>query len=458
MHITNLNPREDIGASCWHVELDGRSLLMDSGTHPKIIGKESLPLFHLLNGKRVDHIAVTHCHLDHVGSLPVALQHFPEAQVTMSEMSYFIIERVLHNSVNVMKRQRDEFDVKEYPLFSHREIDDIACQFEGCRHNQKIAWDQAGGDQSDPASPTLEFYDAGHALGSVGIMVRGERESLFYTGDVCFQDQTILRGARFEDVTADTLILETTRGDRDVPPGFTRQQEVQRFAEAAVEALSQKSSILIPVFALGRTQEILAMLALMMRDRRLKRQPVYIGGLGRVFTEIYDITAKRISRNLSDLNLHDSLHLIVMDRQQQDGMSLRSGRIFALTSGMMVENTPAHELAARMIEDERQRVFFVGYSDPNTPAGRLRQAAPNEKFFFSNTVGKLTRRCQVQEFDFSAHANREELVDFVGRVSPRTVILAHGEANSRNWFGKQIAKRYPQIRIVQPGPGESVTT
>ena len=63
-------------------------------------------------------------------------------------------------------------------------------------------------------SPTLEFYDAGHTLGSAGTMLRPDHETLFYSGDVCFQDQTILRGARFGDVQADVLILETTRGKR----------------------------------------------------------------------------------------------------------------------------------------------------------------------------------------------------------------------------------------------------
>src|SRR5262249_21317824 len=156
-------------------------------------------------------------------------------------------------------------------------------------------------------SPTLEFYDAGHALGSAGIMVRGEKETLFYTGDVCFHDQTILRAARFEDVEADVLVMETTRGNRPPSPGFNRDAEIERLMQAIERVLERKGSVLMPVFALGRTQEILAILALAMRSGKLRRQPVYIGGLGRVFTEIYDLEAHRVHRQHNNLRLNEAL-------------------------------------------------------------------------------------------------------------------------------------------------------
>jgi len=106
-------------------------------------------------------------------------------------------------------------------------------------------------DARGDASPTLEFYDAGHALGSAGIMVRGQKETVFYTGDVSFGDQTILKGARFEDVKADVLIMETTRGNRAVPPGFTRAAETERLSQAIERVLKRKGCILMPTFAWG---------------------------------------------------------------------------------------------------------------------------------------------------------------------------------------------------------------
>jgi Cft2 family RNA processing exonuclease len=424
--------------------------------HPKREGRAGLPSFKFIQDEEVEAIAISHCHHDHVGALPVALRYFPKAHVLMTELSYFIVERVLHNSVNVMTRQRDELGIREYPLYTHDEVDDLAPLFQGFRYNRDVEWAADQKTRAGFSSPTLEFLDAGHTLGSAGIMVRGKQETLFYTGDVCFHDQTLLRGARFEDVKADVLVMETTRGNRPVAEGGARANEVERFTAALHDALKRKGCVLIPSFALGRTQEILALLALLMRAGKLRPQPIYIGGLGRVFTEIYDLEAHRTHRQHSNLQLREALNLVVLDPGQADKMKLSGGRLFVLTSGMMSENTAAHDLAVRMIGDERQSIFFVGYADPETPGGRLKAARPGETFVLSPGAGRVTRRCDVQDFDLTAHANRDDLLDFVGRVSPRALLLGHGGDDSRLWFEEQIRARHPKIKIIQPQPGKSV--
>ena len=93
MHITNLNPETNIGASAWMLELEGHSLLMDAGTHPKREGREGMPLYGKVKDLDVDAIAITHCHHDHVGTLPIAQRYFPKAHVLMTELSYFLVER-----------------------------------------------------------------------------------------------------------------------------------------------------------------------------------------------------------------------------------------------------------------------------------------------------------------------------------------------------------------------------
>jgi Cft2 family RNA processing exonuclease len=456
MRIVNLNPDTAIGASAWFVDIEDHRLLMDAGIHPKREGRSALPLFDVIKNEKLDAIALSHCHHDHVGALPVAIRHFPEAHVLMTELSYFLVERVLHNSVNVMKRQRDELGIRDYPLFSHDEVDEIAPLFEGYRYNRQVDW--AGHNRSRPGgmSPTLEFYDAGHALGAAGIMVRGQKETVFYTGDVCFHDQTILRRARFDDVRADVLIMETTRGNREIPPGFTRESEIERLSQAILRVLERKASLLIPTFALGRTQEILALLATLIKQGKIPHQPIYIGGLGRVFTEIYDLQAHRTDRQMPGLQLHEALNLTVLDQGQADKMRLTGGRIFVITAGMMSENTAAHNLAMRMIGDEKHAIFFVGYTDPETPGGKLKAAKQGETFVLSGSGGEVTRRCEIQDFDLTAHANRGDLLDFVGQVSPRVVLLGHGDVDAKNWFEEQINIRYPKVKVVQPQPGVPV--
>jgi Cft2 family RNA processing exonuclease len=456
MRIINLNPDTASGASSWFVEMDECRLLMDAGMHPKREGRAALPLFGAIENIELDAIAISHCHHDHIGSLPLAMRRFQKAHVLMTQLSYFLAARILHNSVNVMTRQREELGILDYPLYTHDEVDAQASRFQVFKYNTEVDWAAFQRVRAGLRSPTLEFFDAGHALGSAGILVRGRSETLFFTGDVCFHDQTLLQAARFQNLKADVLLMETTRGNRSVPPGFTRAGEVERLAQAIMNVLNRNGSVLMPTFALGRTQEILAQLAFLMREGRIPRRPIYIGGLGRVFTEIYDLKAHLTNRYHPDLQLLEELQLIVLEKDQLERMKLTGGRLFVVTSGMMADFTPAHELAVRMAEDERQAVFFVGYSDPDTPAGRLRATKPGETFVFSGSAGSLTRRCEIQEFDLTAHANREELLDFVGAVGPRAALLGHGEDASRQWFEDQIRARHPEIKVIQPLPGQTV--
>ena len=130
---------------------------------------------------------------------------------------------------------------------------------------------------------------------------------------------------------------------------MTRQTEVDRLAEAIQRVLARRGSILIPAFALGRNQEILAQLCLLMRAGKIPKQPIYVGGLGKVFTEIYDLQAHRTHRLHTNLILTEALELIVLDQGQIDKMKLGGGKIFVLTAGMMTVKTAAHELALRLV-------------------------------------------------------------------------------------------------------------
>ena len=453
MRITHLNPDAGIGASCWLASLQSHHMLLDAGTHPGRIGRESLPLLEKVKDVEIDAIALTHCHLDHVGALPVALRHFPHAPVFMTVPSYFIVERVLHNSVNVMVRQRDELRIRDYPLFSHEEVDDYAAVFQGIPYRKETPWGRSHGKAT---GPTLEFFDAGHTLGSAGVLVRSGKTSLFYSGDVCFHDQTLLKAARFDEVAADTVILEATRGSQAVPPGFSRESEIERLEETLRSIQDKNGPVLIPSFGLGRTQEILALLALLMQKGRIRQQPVYIGGLGRVFTEIFDLQASRTHRSHPRLRLTEALQLVVLSGKEVESIGLNGPKIFVMTAGMMTENTGSHTLATRMLNQPRAGIFFVGYTDPGSPAGRLRAAEPGSEFLFSAGTGHLRRRCRVESFDLTAHAQREDLVEWVGRIKPKTVILGHGDPDARAWLAAEIITRNPKINVHQPVQGETV--
>jgi len=123
MKLIDLNRAGGIGANALFIQLGDLKILIDCGLNPKEVGRKATPDFSPLRGVELDLIIITHCHLDHIGSLPALLREQKQAPVVMTTSSRMLIERMLHNSANVMLRQKEEANIPDYPLFTHDEID-----------------------------------------------------------------------------------------------------------------------------------------------------------------------------------------------------------------------------------------------------------------------------------------------------------------------------------------------
>src|SRR6266480_4921792 len=229
MKFVNLTRRVEIGANSYYLELDGHRLVLDCGMHPKLEGEVALPNFKPLLDRRLDAIIISHAHQDHIGTLPVLMRRQPQARVFMPEPTAAIGDALLHNSVNVMTRQREELGVMLYPLFTHRETERATDLWQSCPMRQRITMAGERARPNESETLTFEFFDAGHVLGSAGVLLRGRKQTIFYTGDVNFDDQTIMQAAVFPEAEVDVLIMEGTRGDHAKPEGWSRAGEEQRF-------------------------------------------------------------------------------------------------------------------------------------------------------------------------------------------------------------------------------------
>ncbi len=455
MRFTNLTRETAIGANSYLVEAADKRVVFDSGMHPKKYGDEATPNFQILDHDSVDAIVVTHSHLDHIGTLPVLIRKQPHATVLMSEAAIPVTEAILHNSVNVMGRQREELGIAGYPLFTHREIDQFVTKWTPVQPGERWSVDGERLPANAEADLDFEFFDAGHIMGSTGVLMKAEGRSLFYTGDVQFDDQTIMRAGEFPEGPHDVLVLECTRGDSPTEPGFTREKEEARLAQALQEAL-KRGSVLMPIFALGKTQEMLAMFLRMKERGELTDEPIYIGGLSTKITTIYDKLASRVRRNYPGLQLLDTLAPYVISGRSIDQLPVHKGRIYALSSGMMTEETLSNVFARKFIEDANNTIFLVGYSDPESPAGKLRATPLGGEVTLNSKLPPQKRNCAVHTFNFSAHAPREALLDYAIRTTPKTVLLVHGDPAAIEWMKQSILSARPQTKVIVPPPGEAV--
>ena len=453
MKFINLTRRTEIGANSYYLEIGDQRLVLDCGMHPKNEGDDALPNFKAIADRPIDAILISHSHQDHIGTLPVLMRRQPNARVFMPEATADIGATLLHNSVNVMTRQREELGTTLYPLFTHRETERASDLWRSCPLRQQITIRGERANARDKDSPTFEFWDAGHVLGSSGILLRAEGRTIFYTGDVNFDDQTIAQSAVFPQDEIDILIMETTRGDSATPPGWTRASEERRLGEAIVDAFRHGGCVLIPVFALGKTQEVLAMLYKFRSDNVLPDFPIYIGGLSSKITQIYDRRAHISRRQLSRLQLMQDVDPFILNGENIGDTPARPGRVYALSSGMMTPKTLSNIFARRVVENPRHSIFFVGYADPASPAGILRKVKPGDMVSLDPEEPAQPVRCNLQQFQFSAHASRESLIEYAKKVAPKKIVLVHGDPPAVEWMRAKLVADLPGTEVIVPTPG-----
>lgn len=445
MTFRSLLRRREIGANSYLIEAGDARIVLDAGAHPKEKGLDSLPNFHSVPHDSVDAIILSHAHHDHIGALPVLQRQQPNTPVFMTEPTGEVGSAMLHNSVNVMSAQREELGIHEYPLFTHREIDEV-----------KPRWDYRNLRKPFHLPGTgveCTFFDAGHIMGSVGVLLQHGGKALFYTGDVNFEPQTIAREADFPTEGIDALIIETTRGDYQRPEGFTRRAEKERLARVIRETFTAGGAVLIPVFALGKSQELLLMLDELLQMDLIPEAPVIIGGLSTKMTVLYDHYSSRTRRSYEGFRILEDMEALVAPRRRRKEIQYNPHTIYALSSGMMSEGTTSNQFARRFLDNPRNSVAFVGYTDKETPGFRVRNAKPGEMVQLDSKLPPVELRCRVESFDFSAHATREDIVAYAKKVNAPKVLLVHGDAPAQEWFQRALQQELPGTEVVSPEPG-----
>ncbi|MDF2375218.1 MAG: MBL fold metallo-hydrolase [Verrucomicrobiales bacterium] len=451
MFFKNLARFPDIGSNSYLLDFGETRVVLDAGTHPKHTGRNTLPRFEEIEPDSVDAIFVSHPHLDHIGGLPVLMQQQISAAVAMTAPTRESGAALLHNSVNIMKSQKEELNEPAYPLYSHRRVNEY----------ERLWFTRETGEAFSIGSADrveCQFFPAGHVQGAVGIRMEGAGHTVFYTGDVHFEDQTLTRAAEFPTEGIDTLIVETTRGGYERDPGYTREKEKERLGKAIRETIERGGAVLVPVFAFGKTQELLFMLQELREAGLIPHVPVHIGGLSTRMSQIADRFSdsnERLHTGTRLLDDFDDLHILPRGHLEPE---FQPGRIYALSSGMMSEHTVSNRFARHILRSEHHSLIFVGYADSETPAGKILEVGQGGRVQLDKKRDHESEiKCEVHRFDFSGHAPRHQIADYAVACRPKNVILVHGDPAARAWFQEELTRRLPEARIILPEPGEEIT-
>ncbi len=462
MQITSLGSSQEIGASCHYLSLDGVGLFLDSGADPNAEGLPSLPRYgfvdQLHGSDRPQHVFITHAHHDHIGGLPSLVEAFPDVDIHMTAATRQLVDSMLLASARLQERKLREGSTHHPPLFDAEMVEEIRDLYDWHRYEQPFPL------YALPETCKATFYDAGHVLGSAGVLIEwndgGRHRRLFYTSDTNTQDQTIIPGGRYPSPPLDVLVMETTLGADAQAELTTREREEERFGEALKEVLARGGCALVPVFMLGRSQEVLAVI------NRLKREgtvpaatPVYTAGGMREVARIYDHTRGDTPRLDPSFKVSKVQQRYLPYKQAKLMRTLRQPSIFVVSSGMLFEKTMSNRLAQHMVEHSRHAILMVGYCKDDSPGGRLLEALRSgaDSVMLDREVGIQPLECQVERFRFSGHCHRRHLVDLAGRLRPKKAVLVHGDVEARAWMAQAINAAHPDIELILPEMGQPVT-
>jgi Cft2 family RNA processing exonuclease len=405
----------------------------------------------------------------------------PSARVLMTMASSEILPIMLQNSYTVMLRQRDEKHVEEYPLFSRPEAEAVINDIFPMHYGRSREFIKNGDHLR------ITFYPAGHVMGAASILLEHGGKKYFFTGDILFRRQHTLSGAQIPSMKVDMLITETTRGTAEHEENFTYEAELDKLLDVVGKTIKGGGSCLLPVFALGRMQEMVTIIYEARRRSILPRNfPIYCSGLGLAVVDVFEKIFRSRRKYGVDYRAKDPicppmrqdlnhrlapaeeasfrkriLHTLNVRplpiKHLKPGVDMRQPSLFITSSGMLVENTPAYLAAASLLPFDHNLIAFTGFCDPTTPGGDLLTRSKGEMFPFHALDFDAPIRASVEKYDLSGHADREDLIYLAKELQPSTIILSHGDMDARQWFAEALRVSNPSAEIVNPEPQMTYT-
>ncbi len=404
----------EVGRSC--IEVDGR-FLFDCGLK---ITEEGTEYPEVGDNGHIKGVFLSHAHLDHCGALPLFNKNGLNCGIFCNSVTRQTAKILMKDSYHI------ELISKQLPIYTRENLSSVISLMEKIKFGKKYEIDGA----------TFSFHYAGHIPGASSILLEIDGRKILYTGDFNTLDSHLVRGASykgFDDI--DFLITEATYGDRDHPP---REEEENKFLECIENVLERGGNVLIPAFAVGRAQEVIQILS-----KKDFGVPIYLDGMAKKVSNLYKNKPEFVSNHQKFLKSLKKVEYIKRARDRKEAVKHQS--IIITTSGML-DGGPVIDYLGYFYHNPKNGVFLTGYQGEGSN-GRL--LLEEGKIFIDGIRVKM--KAEVGKFDFSAHGGRKQIVDLVNEVSPKNLILQHGDTDPLDSLYLEFKEKY---NVIIPGPGE----
>ncbi len=432
----------------------GRSAFVISDKDHKVMldcGIELVPKSLSVAPKGVDNVAqdldafvLSHAHIDHSGYVPKLVQKGYEGKIHMTKPTKEIVYRLW----------LDHLKIEGERHWSEADLDITVNRILTHKYHKKFKLTDG---------VTAEFLNAGHILGAAQVLIDWEGTLILYTGDINDRQTPFFDGFEYPKEKIDILITESTNGPRYVPE---RKKIDLGFKLLSKQVAEQGNKMILPSFAVGRSQELLTTLSF---DEDLSDIPIYTDGMINIMNNITEEflseewVSKRFLEELKDNGLYSPFereNIIPVNsasapyKFRKEIAKSKEGAIIVTTSGML-EGGPIHTYLDYLAGNEENTLGFTGYQVEKTTGRELYDGAEEITIFNDsryNKPKKIKVRCNIMKFPYSGHSSADGIANLIRKVNAPEVILVHGNEKNQRFLREMIKDFSNPLTLIESKP------
>ena len=434
-----------VTGSCHCLEINGKKILVDCGLQQ---GRDELDNRYLAFAPgNIDILLVTHAHIDHTGRIPLLVKNGFHGRILTTRLTADLMKIMLLDSAHIQEsdaeyeNRKGERAGREHvdPLYTEQDALDVFKYVTTCEYKEKV-------DLCEGVSAV--FTDAGHLLGSASITLaleeNGVHKTIVFSGDIGNVDQPIIRDPQLLK-KADYVVMESTYGDRNHTEVWSYTDEL---AEIIDETLGKGGNVVIPSFAVGRTQELLYFIR-EIKDQKLVKStpnfPVYIDSpLAKAATTVFcgdlhgylDEQALELVKDGTHMFTFPNLNLVESSEESKMLNMDTTPKVIISASGMCDAGRIRHHLKHNLWR-ANSAVVFVGFQSPGTLGRRLLDGVEKVKLFGE----EIAVKAKIVNFQgLSSHADHDHLVQWIKAFDPKPthVFVVHGDEDVAPVFAEEL--------------------
>ena len=448
MKLTFFGAAHAVTGSCHCLEVNGRKILIDCGLQQGRDEHDDNALD--FSPSYIDYVLVTHAHIDHSGRVPLLVKEGFSGPIYTTRLTAQLLSIMLRDSAHIQESDA-QWQNQKGKRAGREEVEPLYTLADAEEALQLLNTQEYGQIFELCEGVKVRFCDAGHLLGSSCVEIwateNGVTKKLVFSGDLGNVDQPVIRDPSFV-TEADYVIMESTYGDRNHQPP---ESYTEALAALIDDVFSKGGNIVIPSFAVGRTQELLYFLREIKNEGMVRSVPDFTvcvdSPLAAEATKIYagdlhgylDEEAIAVLQGGEDLFTFPGLTLTQSTEESKALNMDKSSKIIISASGMCDAGRIRHHLKHNLWRPECA-VVFVGYQGEGTLGRRLLEGAKSVKLFGE----EIAVRARILNFPgLSSHADRDHLLDWVGHFSPKPdqVFVVHGDSEITDLFANTLNER-----------------